>query len=142
MRAFARSAAFFAQAETTKAQWPLARNAGWESRAQIRPSTGKADLKESYQVTARAWPACGRPRPSCPDFRPTPGLRGPMLGPGMRVLSCFADKLGMERDFFTRAHNPASPHYQSTLRMLRYFAPQPGQEPGAGAPVRTPTSTA
>jgi isopenicillin N synthase-like dioxygenase len=35
--AFARSAAFFAQAETTKAQWPLARNAGWESRAQIRP---------------------------------------------------------------------------------------------------------
>jgi isopenicillin N synthase-like dioxygenase len=66
-----------------------------------------------------------------PGFQADTLASRPNAGPGMRVLSCFADKLGMERDFFTRAHNPASPHYQSTLRMLRYFAPQPGQEPGA-----------
>jgi isopenicillin N synthase-like dioxygenase len=38
----------------------------------------------------------------------------------MKVLSCFALKLGFEPDFFTRAHNPASPEYRSTLRLLHY----------------------
>ena len=130
--AFARSAAFFAQAEATKAQWPLARNAGWESRAQIRPSTGKADLKESYQVTRPRMTGLWPTEAELPGFEAaTLQFEAQCWQVGMQVLSCFADKLGMERDFFTRAHNPASPHYQSTLRMLRYFAPQPGQEPGA-----------
>jgi isopenicillin N synthase-like dioxygenase len=40
----------------------------------------------------------------------------------MRVLSCFADKLGLPGGFFARAHDPASEQYQSTLRMLHYFA--------------------
>ncbi|RYF23144.1 MAG: isopenicillin N synthase family oxygenase, partial [Comamonadaceae bacterium] len=49
--AFARAQTFFDQPGDTKAQWPLARNAGWEHKAQIRPSTRTPDQKESYQVT-------------------------------------------------------------------------------------------
>jgi isopenicillin N synthase-like dioxygenase len=40
----------------------------------------------------------------------------------MELLSLFADKLGFDRDFFTRAHDPESATYQSTLRLLHYFA--------------------
>jgi isopenicillin N synthase-like dioxygenase len=40
----------------------------------------------------------------------------------MDVLGCFATTLGFERDFFAQRHDPASPHYQSTLRLLHYFA--------------------
>lgn len=130
--AFARAADLFALPEATKAQWPLARNAGWESRAQIRPSTGKADLKESYQIT--------RPRMAglWPTEQELPGFQSGALAfeaqcweVGMRILSCFAERLGLARDFFTHAHQPDSPHYQSTLRMLRYFAQDPQQEAGA-----------
>ena len=43
---------------------------------------------------------------------------------GMKVLSCFALKLGFEADFFTDAHDPMSPEYQSTLRLLHYLPMQ------------------
>ena len=49
--AFALSERFFALPRETKAQWPIARNAGWESLSQVRPSTGVPDQKESYQMT-------------------------------------------------------------------------------------------
>ena len=39
----------------------------------------------------------------------------------MRLLGCFARKLGLADGFFTRRHDPASPEYQSTLRLLHYF---------------------
>ena len=39
--------------DAVKARHPLKKqfNAGWESRAQVRPSTGTPDQKESYQIT-------------------------------------------------------------------------------------------
>ena len=40
---------------------------------------------------------------------------------GMKVLSCFALKLGFAPDFFTEAHDPLAPDYQSTLRLLHYL---------------------
>src|SRR5690606_17690229 len=40
---------------------------------------------------------------------------------GMKVLSCFALKLGFEPDFFTEAHDPMSPEYQCTLRLIHYL---------------------
>jgi isopenicillin N synthase-like dioxygenase len=43
----------------------------------------------------------------------------------MRVLSCFADRLGFPREFFAEAHDPTAPTYQSTLRLLHYFALPP-----------------
>ncbi|GAP33884.1 2-oxoglutarate and iron-dependent oxygenase domain-containing protein [Piscinibacter sakaiensis] len=126
--AFAMTQRFFALPDAVKACHPLKKglNAGWESRAQVRPSTGTPDQKESYQITrphmAGLWP----------DEAALAGFQATMLAfeaqawtVAMRVLSCFADRLGFARDFFTRAHDPARPGYQSTLRLLHYFAIDP-----------------
>lgn len=131
-KAFGMTEAFFGLPDAEKAKRPLVKklNAGWESRAQIRPSTGTADEKESYQIT--------RPHMEAQDLWPAPealpGFREAMLAfeaesweVGMKVLSCFADRLGFAPDFFTRAHDPAAPSYQSTLRLLHYFALDPKQ---------------
>jgi isopenicillin N synthase-like dioxygenase len=122
--AFALSEAFFALPEQDKAALPLrpGTNAGWEFKAQVRPSTGTPDQKESYQIT--------RPRMDglWPDPAALPGFREKMLAferanweVAMKVLSCFALKLGFADDLFTRAHDPASPEYQSTLRLIHYL---------------------
>ena len=124
--AFTRAEAFFALPADTKAQWPLSRNAGWEHKSQIRPSTRTPDQKESYQIT----------RPRMQGLWPTdaelPGFQAASLAferqcweVAMRLLSCFAYKLGFDEGFFTRAHHPEAPSYQSTLRMLHYFAMDP-----------------
>lgn len=120
--AFARAEQFFALPEEVKGRYPLHRNAGWEYRSQIRPSTGKPDQKESYQVTlprmAGLWPD-----DELPDFRAaTLAFERQCREVGMKLLSCFALRLGFDEDFFTAAHDPASETYQSTLRMLHYFA--------------------
>jgi len=124
--AFAMAERFFALPEATKAQWPLCRNAGWESLAQVRPSTGVPDQKESYQIT--------RPRMAglYPAEEQLPGFRATMLdfealnwSLGMRILSCLAEGIGFDRDFFTRVHDPAGDTYQCTLRLLHYYAIAP-----------------
>lgn len=122
--AFAASEAFFAMPDDLKARHPLqkALNAGWESKSQVRPSIGTPDEKESFQVTrphmAGLWP----------DDADLPGFRETVLAfeaqcwrLAMDLLACFATKLGFEADFFARAHDPSSPDYQSTLRLLHYF---------------------
>ena len=127
-QAFRTAERYFALPDAVKARYPLKKgcNAGWESRAQVRPSTGTPDQKESYQIT----------RPHMADLWPTeaelPGFQQTMLGfeqqcwtLAMQVLSCFADKLGFERTFFTQAHDPSVPAYQSTLRLLHYYAIAP-----------------
>jgi isopenicillin N synthase-like dioxygenase len=117
--AFAAAEAFFALPDAVKAKYPLrkADNAGWESKAQVRPSTGTADQKESYQIT--------RPHMDVlwPSEEELPGFKQTMLEfeaqcwqVGMRLLSCFAGKLGFDSDFFTQAHDPQQASYQSTLR--------------------------
>ena len=122
--AFEMAERFFALPDSVKAQYPhkKALNVGWESRAQLRPSTGTKDQKESYQIT----------RPHMADLYPSeeelPGFREAMLDferksweIGMKILSCFALKLGFDDQFFTRAHDPARASYQSTLRLLHYY---------------------
>ncbi|MBV8839593.1 MAG: 2-oxoglutarate and iron-dependent oxygenase domain-containing protein, partial [Alphaproteobacteria bacterium] len=51
--AFAMTERFFALPHDTKAAMPMLKgtNAGWEYKSQVRPSTGTADQKESYQIT-------------------------------------------------------------------------------------------
>ena len=51
-RIFDQSARFFDQTDSVKATVPFSpqHNAGWEKNAQIRPSTGAVDRKESYQM--------------------------------------------------------------------------------------------
>lgn len=122
--AFDMTARFFDLPMETKAKFPLGKgtNAGWEFKSQVRPSTGTADNKESYQITlprmATLWPTGSE----------LPGFKATMLtferlnwALGMKVLSCFAMKLGFAPDFFTECHDPLSPEYQSTLRLLHYL---------------------
>ncbi len=132
--AFEHAAAFFALPSDRKASWPLdrRRNAGWESRSQVRPSTGTADEKESYQITRSVMDSLWPGDEELPGFRTTmEALEQASWTVAMRVLSCFADRLGMDRDAFTVAHDPSSPAYQSTLRLLRYPAPQPDAAAGS-----------
>ncbi|KKW68402.1 2OG-Fe(II) oxygenase [Lampropedia cohaerens] len=129
--AFAAAERFFALPDDVKAQWPLRRNAGWESKAQVRPSTRTPDQKESYQITVP------RMQGLWPSEQELPGFKQEVLAferecwsLGMQILSCFAWKLGFAEDFFDKAHDPASPGYQSTLRMLHYFGVDEGSLQG------------
>jgi isopenicillin N synthase-like dioxygenase len=122
--AFEMTERFFALPHDVKAKLPLLKgsNAGWEFKSQVRPSTGTADQKESYQITLP------RMKDLWPDGQVLPGFKVVMLAferanwaVGMKLLSCFALKLGFRPDFFTDCHNPLSPEYQSTLRLLHYL---------------------
>lgn len=124
--AFEMTENFFNLPEHIKAQYPLNRNAGWESKAQIRPSTSTPDQKESYQIT--------RPRMAglYPSEQELPTFKATMLEfekscwqVGMKILSCFAYKLDFADNFFALAHDPDQETYQSTLRMLHYYAIDP-----------------
>jgi len=129
--AFEMTERFFALPHEAKAKLPLVKgtNAGWEFKSQVRPSTGTADQKESYQITLP------RMKDLWPDGQVLPGFKVVMLAferanwaVGMKLLSCFALKLGFRSDFFTDCHNPLSPEYQSTLRLLHYL-PMLGAKP-------------
>ncbi|GAA0229435.1 isopenicillin N synthase family dioxygenase [Marinomonas primoryensis] len=131
--AFIESERFFDLSETIKAQYPRPKgvNAGWESRSQIRPSTGTKDQKESYQITQyhmdNLWPS----EEELPSFQAnTLHFEKQCWDVGMKVLSCFADKLGFDRDFFSKAHDPKQTDYQSTLRLLHYFPTEGVTEQG------------
>ncbi|MEZ5296792.1 MAG: 2OG-Fe(II) oxygenase family protein [Ilumatobacteraceae bacterium] len=116
---------FFDLDDEVKARTPWQRglNAGWESKAQVRPSTRVADQKESYQMTRPHMDGLWPDEELLPRFRPTLlEMEQQCWSVAMQVLSCFADRLGFETDFFTEAHDPDGPGYQSTVRLLRYFA--------------------
>jgi isopenicillin N synthase-like dioxygenase len=128
--AFAMTERFFALPDVVKARHPLKKglNAGWESRAQVRPSTGTPDQKESYQITRPHMDGLWPGEDALPGFQATMlAFEAQARTVAMRVLSCFAVKLGLPREFFTQAHDPAQPSYQSTLRMLHYFAIDPAE---------------
>lgn len=122
--AFALSARFFDLPQDTKATMPLkpGTNAGWEYKAQVRPSTGTADQKESYQITlprmAGLWPSADL----VPDFKPTMlAFERHNWALAMRVLSCFADRLDVPASLFVEGHDPLAESYQSTLRLIHYL---------------------
>ncbi len=132
-KTFSLAEQFFALPAAKKSPYPLKAglNAGWEYMEQVRPSTGTADRKESFQITLPhmddLWPG----QTTLPEFQRvmlTFEYRAWQLG--MELLSCFAEKLGFAADFFSQVHDRASPQYQSTLRLLHYLpleqAPQPG----------------
>ncbi|ADT86203.1 isopenicillin N synthase family dioxygenase [Vibrio furnissii] len=123
-QAFALSEQFFALPAEQKQRFPLKAglNAGWEFRQQVRPSTGLADQKESYQITLPHMGALWPEQDLVANFQShLLSMEYQAWQLGMKILSCFADKLGFERDFFTRAHQRDSAHYLSTLRMLHYL---------------------
>ncbi|MFI1249529.1 2-oxoglutarate and iron-dependent oxygenase domain-containing protein [Streptomyces anulatus] len=123
--AFAAARAYFALPAEVKAGQALrpGSNAGWEYRSQVRPSTGTPDEKESFQLT--------RPRMAgmWPRESELAGFRATLLSfearchdLAMRVLGCFADRLGLPEGFFAARHDPSAPDHQSTLRLLHYYA--------------------
>lgn len=134
-RAFAMTQAFFALPEEVKARHPLKKafNAGWESRAQVRPSTGTPDQKESYQITRPHMDGLWPGEEALPGFQQTMlGFEAQCWSVAMKILSCFADKLAFGNQFFTQAHDPSVPAYQSTLRLLHYFAIPPERRDNLG----------
>ena len=123
-RAFAAAEAFFALPDDVKGRNPWRRelNAGWESRSQVRPSTRVADQKESYQVTRPHMEGLWPSEDELAGFRDTMlEIEASAWRVAMDVLSCFADRLGFDREFFDRAHDPDGEGYQSTVRLLHYF---------------------
>jgi isopenicillin N synthase-like dioxygenase len=123
--AFAMSERFFALPKHIKAQYPhsKANNVCWENMAQIRPSIGTPDQKESYQITrphmTGLWPGDAE----LPHFqRDMLEFEHRCWHIAMQVLSCFAIKLGFDELFFARAHDPNQESYQSTLRLLHYYS--------------------
>ncbi|MBE02410.1 2-oxoglutarate and iron-dependent oxygenase domain-containing protein [uncultured Marinobacter sp.] len=130
-QAFALSERFFALPEARKQAYLLKEglNAGWEFKSQVRPSTGTADEKESFQITLPHMDGLWPNQTVVPEFqRVMLDFEYRAWRLGMDILSCFADRLGFDRAFFTRAHDRARPDYQSTLRLLHYL-PLPEDQP-------------
>jgi len=117
--------AFFALPEEAKAKTPLIRseNTGWESRSQVRPSTGLPDQKESIQLQYHrrhdhSWPS---------DDDLSPEMKATMArfmekthALSLAILRFFAEALGFAPDHFERSHRVDLPTAQSTLRLLHY----------------------
>lgn len=126
--AFATSARFFALPKETleTVAKPKGRNVGFEYKSQIRPSTGTPDEKESYQITRPLMDGLWIDEDANPSIA---GFQEDSLAfeakcheVAMRVLEFFAVKLGFEKDYFRKVHNPASDLHQCTLRMIHYMA--------------------
>ncbi|KAI8095293.1 hypothetical protein BDF21DRAFT_405605 [Thamnidium elegans] len=114
---------FFALDDQIKSQYPIdvSRNAGWEKLAQIRPSTGVADLKESMQLgfhnNEDLWPTLDH----APTFRPTAErFMHQCNDVSTKLLTCLALGLGFQSDFFTKCHDVTQPDCLNTLRCLHY----------------------
>lgn len=126
-KVFARSAEFFSQSQADKEeQSPFARdmNSGFEYMAQVRPSTGLADRKESLQITARAGAMDGR-WPSKPeDFEATSKtLMTQAHALGCRILSLLEPRAcpTLEPGTLAESHKLWSHDGQCTLRLLHYM---------------------
>ncbi|KAI8951309.1 oxoglutarate/iron-dependent oxygenase [Xylaria longipes] len=125
---FAHAARFFALPDAVKSTVPFTRqNVGWEKAAQVRPSTGQPDQKESYQmqygpVMRDAW----LPEETIPGFREA-GLAFMRRAQGVseKLMTCLARGLGFDDDYFVRVHDIANPDIQTVLRLLHYFSLDP-----------------
>ena len=88
----------------------------------MRPSTGTPDQKESYQITLPRMEGLWPETDTLPDFKTTQlAFERHNWAVAMRVLLCFADKLDMSVSTFVDGHDPLSPQYQSTLRLIHYL---------------------
>lgn len=122
---FATSESFFALPDATKATVPFSHlNAGWEKNAQIRPSTGQPDQKESYQMQFGAnMNGMWLPEEKLPGFKDTSlTFMRKAQSVSEKLMICFARGLGFADDYFIKAHDVSRPETQTVLRLLHYFA--------------------
>ncbi|KAH6670288.1 hypothetical protein F5X68DRAFT_265042 [Plectosphaerella plurivora] len=121
---FSLSQSFFRLPDETKASVPWnPQNVGWEKMSQVRPSTGAADTKESYQAQfgenmIGLWL----------DDKHLPGFQERTLdfmrrvqGVSEQVMHCLARGLGFPDNFFVDAHDASRMDCQSALRLLHYY---------------------
>lgn len=121
---FSTSASFFSLPDSTKGQVPWSsKNAGWEKMAQIRPSTGAADQKESYQLQfGPTMDSLWLPESTLPGFKATSlDFMHQAQSVSEKLMRCFARGLGFPDDFFIKAHDVSRPESQTVLRLLHYF---------------------
>jgi isopenicillin N synthase-like dioxygenase len=129
---FATSKSMFDLPDNVKATVPWnANNVGWEKNSQIRPSTGKPDSKESYQLQfgenmKNLWIKDS----DLPGFQTTSlTFMHRVQEISERLMRCFARGLGFPEAFFIECHGISRPNSQTTMRLLHYFA-QPEESDG------------
>lgn len=103
------------------------KNAGWEKRAQVQPSTGKPDQKEPYQMQyGENMKGMGLPEEVPPGFREQSlGYMHQVQKVSEKLMVCFAQGLGLVDDLFTKFHDVSKPNIQTVLRALHCFALDP-----------------
>jgi isopenicillin N synthase-like dioxygenase len=122
---FAAAERFFSLPDAVKSTVPFSlSNAGWEKNSQIRPSTGKPDRKESYQMQFGSYmDSLWLPESTLPGFRAQSlGFMHRCHSLSRKLMVCFARGLGFDDDYFVKAHDVSRPNVQSVLRALHYFA--------------------
>jgi isopenicillin N synthase-like dioxygenase len=125
--AFAWSARFFALDDAIKAKTSLnGKNMGWEKNAQIRPSTGTADMKESMQLQFARMEGMWPDEVDLPSFQARmKEFMNAVQQLSVKVMQCFAEGLGLPIDTFTTGTvDPGVGDSQSTLRLLHYHDTQ------------------
>lgn len=122
---FAESERFFSLPDDVKAEVPFssAHNAGWEKNSQVRPSTGAADRKESYQMQfgdnmKGKWLA----EDVLPGFKSNSlEFMHKVQDVSEKLMVCLARGLGFPDDYFVNAHDIRRPESQTVARLLHYF---------------------
>ncbi|KAI1124538.1 oxoglutarate/iron-dependent oxygenase [Nemania abortiva] len=125
---FAQAERFFRLPDDVKAAVAFTRqNVGWEKAAQVRPSTGQPDQKESYQMQyGAAMQAAWLPERALPGFRSASlAFMRRAQGVSEKLMVCLARGLELDDDYFVRAHDIAHPEIQTVLRLLHYFPLDP-----------------
>ncbi|KAI1206292.1 Clavaminate synthase-like protein [Annulohypoxylon truncatum] len=125
---FALAERFFALPDATKALVPFTHaNVGWEKGAQVRPSTGAADQKESYQMQyGPAMTSSWLPETVLPGFKEQSlAFMRQAQDVSEKLMLCFARGLRFADDYFVKAHDVSRPNAQTVLRILHYFAMDP-----------------
>ncbi|KAI0377974.1 Clavaminate synthase-like protein [Hypomontagnella monticulosa] len=133
---FAAAERFFSLPNEVKTQVPFShRNTGWERGAQVRPSTGAADQKESYQMQydSAAMEGAWLPEDALPGFRAQSlAFMRRAQEVSEKLMVCFARGLGFPDNYFVKAHDVSRPGAQTVLRLLHYFEMDPEAPTPAG----------
>ncbi|KAH7084610.1 hypothetical protein BKA63DRAFT_457646 [Paraphoma chrysanthemicola] len=118
------SESFFNLPDSAKATVPWSpQNVGWEKMSQIRPSTGEADTKESYQLQfGENMESSWIDEKELPEFKSgSLEFMHRVQGISEQIMVCLARGLGFEDDYFVKYHDVSRPDAQSTLRLLHYY---------------------
>ncbi|KAK9865829.1 hypothetical protein WJX84_009561 [Apatococcus fuscideae] len=120
---FDASSKFFSLSDSVKARYAFEkqRNAGWEKLAQMRPSTGTIDQKESLSISMITTPDKIPTEQACPGFAVSARtFMEQCQSLSLQLLDCFAQGLGFPANYFDPHHDVTRGDCQQTLRCLFY----------------------